>query len=101
MNHLLSTADITKNGENKEFSRNCSQVLREILYIVSVDSDLLFTDSQNRDTFYQGYVEVKKNVFYNTIKSIHGHDAFLIEFDQLTSLLTNVFKNKSLTVKEL
>ena len=98
MNHLLSTADITKN-KNKEFSEIVLGIKGNI-YIVSVDSDLFFTDSQNRDTFYQ-LCRIKNNVFYNTIKSIHGHDAFLIEFDQLTDLLTNVFKNKSLTLKEL
>ena len=64
------------------------------IYIVSVDSDLFFTDYQNRDTFYK-LCKVKENVFFKTIKSDHGHDAFLIEFNQLTDLLFKIFSKKS------
>jgi len=51
MNHLLSTIDITS-GEEKKFLDIVSKI-KGSLYIVSVDSDLFFTDYHNRNTFYQ------------------------------------------------
>ena len=96
MNHLLSTIDITRSGELK-FEDIVSKIKGNI-FIVSVDSDLFFTDYQNRETFYKA-CRIKDNIFFKTIKSVHGHDAFLIEFDQLNELLSNVFLHKhNLTV---
>jgi aspartokinase/homoserine dehydrogenase 1 len=91
MNHLLSKIDITRGGEIK-FEDIISRVNGNIL-IVSVDSDLFFTDYQNRDTFYKA-CRIKDNIFFKTIKSVHGHDAFLIEYDQLNALLSSVFSRK-------
>jgi len=91
MNHLLSTIDITRSGELK-FEDIVSKIKGNI-FIVSVDSDLFFTDYQNRETFYKA-CRIKDNIFFKTIKSVHGHDAFLIEFDQLNELLSNVFLHK-------
>ena len=91
MNHLLSTIDITS-GEEKKFLDIVSKI-KGSLYIVSVDSDLFFTDYHNRNTFYK-VCKVKDNVFYCPIKSVHGHDAFLIEFDQLKELLSDIFVEK-------
>ena len=96
MNHLLSTIDITRDTE-KEFEDIASKI-NGIYYIVSVDSDLFFTDSQNRNTFYK-LCKVKDNVFFKTIKSDHGHDAFLIEFPKLVNLLSNIFSKNSLLVE--
>ena len=91
MNHLLSKIDITRGGEIK-FEDIVSRVKGNIL-IVSVDSDLFFTDYQNRDTFYKA-CRIKDNIFFKTIKSVHGHDAFLIEYDQLNVQLSSVFSRK-------
>lgn len=91
MNHLLSKIDITRGGKMK-FENIISKVKGNI-YIVSVDSDLFFTDYQNRETFYKACI-IKDNMFFKTIKSDHGHDAFLIEFDQLRELLSEIFIGK-------
>jgi len=88
---LLSKIDITRGGEIK-FEDIISKVKGNIL-IVSVDSDLFFTDFQNRDTFYKA-CRIKDNIFFKTIKSVHGHDAFLIEYDQLNTLLSSTFSRK-------
>ena len=95
MNHLLSTIDITNNGKLR-FQDIISKINGNI-YIVSVDSDLFFTDYQNRETFYKA-CRVKENIFFKTIKSVHGHDAFLIEFDQLNLLLSQIFNKKSISL---
>ena len=95
MNHLLSKIDITRGGKMK-FEKIISKVKGNI-YIVSVDSDLFFTDYHNRETFYKACV-IKDNMFFKTIKSDHGHDAFLIEFDQLRELLSEIFTRKHTSI---
>ena len=95
MNHLLSKIDITRGGKMK-FEKIISKVKGNI-YIVSVDSDLFFTDYHNRETFYKACV-IKDNMFFKTIKSDHGHDAFLIEFDQLRELLSEIFIRKHTSI---
>jgi homoserine O-acetyltransferase len=95
MNHLLSKIDITRGGKIK-FENIISKV-RGNIYIVSVDSDLFFTDYQNRETFYKACI-IKDNMFFKTIKSDHGHDAFLIEFDQLRELLSEIFIKKHTSI---
>ena len=91
MNHLLRTIDISKKGD---FESVVAKIESNI-YIVSIDTDLFFTDEENRETYLR-LSKFKKNIFYKCIRSIHGHDAFLIEFEQLNHLLKEVFNiNKS------
>ena len=59
--------------------------------ILSIDSDLLFTDYEQRE-IYKKISLVKKNVYYFQIRSDHGHDAFFIEYDQISSFLKRCFK---------
>ena len=61
------------------------------VYIISIDSDLLFTDYEQRE-IYKKISLVKKNVYYFQIRSDHGHDAFFIEYDQISSFLKRCFK---------
>lgn len=87
LNYMLANIDITRNG--KSFTEVASAILSEI-HIVSVNSDIFFTEDEDQRTF-EALKKIKKNVTYGIIDSIHGHDAFLIEFEQLTGLLKNVF----------
>lgn len=87
MNQLLKTIDVTRNRENFEV---IASKIEATVYIIAIDSDLFFTAEENRET----YRELKKldlNVFYKEIKSVHGHDAFLIEYEQLNNLLAPIF----------
>ena len=87
MNHLLKTNDITRNRGGFE---TVTDKISGHIHIISIDSDYFFTADENFDT-YQNLKKFKENVFYNTIKSIHGHDAFLIEFNQLIAILSPIF----------
>jgi len=87
MNHLLKTNDITKG--RKEFLFVASEIQSDI-HIVSVDSDYFFIADENRET-HQELKTIKENVFYHEINSPHGHDAFLIEFEQLSRFLNPIF----------
>ncbi|NNC69916.1 MAG: homoserine acetyltransferase, partial [Flavobacteriaceae bacterium] len=58
--------------------------------LVSVDTDLFFTPDESRITFDQ-LKKLDVEVYHHEIQSIHGHDAFLIEYDQLESLLDPIF----------
>lgn len=90
MNQLLKTIDITRNRES--FEAIISEVDANI-YIIGINSDLFFTANENKET-YEEIKKFKNNVFYSEIESQHGHDAFLIEYEQLENLLEVVFKNK-------
>ncbi len=87
MNQLLKTIDITRGRDS--FGATASTIEADI-HIIGIDSDLFFTAKENRTT-YQELKKYKENVTYQEIISIHGHDAFLIEYKQLHNLLTTIF----------
>jgi homoserine O-acetyltransferase/O-succinyltransferase len=91
MNHLLQTNDITRG--RKSFQTVVASI-KGAVHIVSVDSDYFFVAEENRKTFSEA-ASVKSNVFYHEIQSIHGHDAFLIEYKQLQNILNPIFNKKS------
>ncbi len=88
MNQILKTIDITEGGEN--FLRVAEQIESEI-HIISIDSDLLFKAAENRRT-YTELNKIRGDVTFNEIKSIHGHDAFLIEYKQLQKIFEPIFR---------
>jgi len=87
MNQLLKTIDITRNSDSFEVM---ADKMEAAVHIIAIDSDLFFTAEENKQT----YQELKKHgvkVFYKEIESVHGHDAFLIEYEQLNNLLAPIF----------
>ena len=98
MNQLLKTIDVTRNGESafEELENSNTQI-----HIVGVNSDLFFTAEENRET-YRRLAQANSNVTYGEIQSLHGHDAFLMEFEQLEKLLLPIFsqngKDKELKI---
>ncbi len=88
MNHLLSSVDITRNRGT--FNEVASQIKARV-FQVGVDSDFFFVPKENLET-RKLLTEAGVDNDYGEIKSVHGHDAFLIEFDQLTEILEPVFK---------
>ena len=87
MNQLLKTIDITRDAAS--FEAVTAKIEADI-HIIAIDSDLFFTPSENRET-YEELKKYKNNVSYQEIVSIHGHDAFLIEYKQLHNLLKEIF----------
>ena len=88
MNHLLKTIDITTNRGS------ASEVLKTIeaeIHIIGIDSDLFFVSEENTSTLKLLHPNLT-NVSYHEITSIHGHDAFLIEYDQLNAIIKEIFQ---------
>jgi len=88
MNHLLGRIDILRGRESLE------AVIAPItgnIHLISVDSDLLFPHADTQAT-YAALQSFKQHVFHYTIVSEHGHDAFLMEYDQLERILSPLFQ---------
>jgi len=87
LNHVLANIDITAGRGN---FLDIAKTIKSNIHIISVDSDLFFTEEEDKITFKE-LKKIKKNVTHGVIKSPHGHDAFLIEFEQLEKLLKDIF----------
>ncbi|CAM4325878.1 bifunctional aspartate kinase/homoserine dehydrogenase I [Zobellia nedashkovskayae] len=87
MNQLLKTIDVMRDGEQNFIDLQNSDVN---IHIIGVDSDLFFTAKENKETFKR-LAQANGNVTYGEVHSLHGHDAFLIEFEQMERLLEPIF----------
>lgn len=92
MNHLLKT--IGEGTDCGQFIGFAKQTTAKI-HLIAVDSDCFFTADENRET-YEILKRVNPNVSYHEIQSLHGHDAFLIEFEQLNAILKNTFTTQKI-----
>ena len=88
VNHLLGSIDILRN--NQSFDVLIKPISAEI-HLISVDSDLLFIANEAKITF-ERLKKLEKICSYSEIKSVHGHDAFLIENKQVETILSAIFK---------
>lgn len=87
MNKLLSSTDITRDGES--FINKISKI-KSSIHVISVDSDVFFLTDEDHETFSiakNNNIDIKNHI----IKSIHGHDAFLIETKQISDIFTKIF----------
>ncbi|WP_027137675.1 bifunctional aspartate kinase/homoserine dehydrogenase I [Gaetbulibacter saemankumensis] len=87
MNQLLKSIDVTK---NRPSDFNVLENIHSNIHIVGVDSDLFFTAEENRETHKQ-LALTNPNVTYGEIHSVHGHDAFLMEYEQLEKIIEGIF----------
>jgi homoserine O-acetyltransferase len=88
VNHLLSSINIERNGEN---AYDLIKKITAEIHLISIDSDLFFTPIEDQQT-YQRVKPLKESIFYHELKSIHGHDAFLIEDEAMKKILSPLFK---------
>ena len=93
MNHLLMTADIETQQEN--FSALASRIRGDI-YLIGIESDGFYLNEEIKEAF-SILKPIKTNVHFAEINSIHGHDAFLIEYEQLTGILDPIFNSEKFT----
>ncbi|MFL1897144.1 alpha/beta fold hydrolase [Aquimarina sp. 2-A2] len=89
LNYILSSIDITKGTD--DFEASVSNLTSDI-HIVSINSDVFFTLEEDVETV-ERLRSLNKNITHHIIDSIHGHDAFLIEFEQLSACLNTIFKD--------
>lgn len=87
MNQLLKTIDITRGRGSFE---SVVAPITANIHIIGINTDLFFTPTENRKTNLE-LQQLQLQTSYQEIDSIHGHDAFLIEFQQLNRLLATVF----------
>jgi homoserine O-acetyltransferase/O-succinyltransferase len=60
--------------------------------VIGIDSDILFPVSEQK--FLAENIPLAK---YEEIESLYGHDGFLVEFDQLDTILKHFYHQKKLT----
>ena len=82
MNHLLMTINADENS---------LQNIEAEIHLIAVDSDLFFPAFEMKK-YFENLIKTKENTFYHEIKSIHGHDAFLMEYEQLNEILNKIIK---------
>lgn len=88
MNHLLTHIDITRGrGDFNEVAKSIKAKVTQ----VTIDSDIFFVPEENVETA-KLLDEASVINELKEIKSIYGHDGFLIEFDQLDELLKDMFE---------
>jgi len=90
MNHLLKTiGENTTEKDLQDFAKNSLTKTHQI----AVNSDYFFAPNENIKT-HNLLSHTSKNVTYHEINSIHGHDAFLIEYGRLNNILKTIFNTK-------
>ncbi|HAV55886.1 MAG TPA: homoserine acetyltransferase, partial [Aequorivita sp.] len=92
MNHLLVTSDF----ETVEAFLSMASLIEGNIYLVGIDSDGFYLNEEIKET-YSSLKPLKDNVHFAEINSIHGHDAFLIEYEQLTGILNPIFNSELVT----
>ncbi|MGB6092948.1 MAG: alpha/beta fold hydrolase [Moheibacter sp.] len=87
MNHLLKTIgeDLTEDE-----ILNFSKVSQSKIHLIAIETDYMFTKEEQKE-IYRLIRRNKYNIGYHQISSVHGHDAFLIEYEQLSSILKEIF----------
>ena len=84
MNQLLMSI----NADPEELKKITANI-----HLIAVDSDQFFPAIEMQNC-YKFLKKTKANTFYHEIKSIHGHDAFLMEYEQLNQILNNIINEK-------
>lgn len=85
VNRLLLTTNAARAHED-DIQKAMSQS-RAKIYIINIDSDGFFLPDEDLDTV--DLLKSSHQITLDTIISIHGHDAFLIEHDQVSTILKN------------
>jgi homoserine O-acetyltransferase len=82
---LMGTMDRHDVGDLSAAGRETATRVGQIIG-VGIDSDILYYPSEVRD-WVNAYQRAGANAHYREIASLYGHDAFLIEWDQVERIL--------------
>ena len=88
MNRLLSSTDITRDGQTFE---NKISKINSSIHVISIDSDIFFLHDEDKITtsrLKKQDVKIENHI----IESIHGHDAFFIETKQISDIFIKILK---------
>jgi len=85
VNHLLASTNAAKNHDDNILKAVVNSDVK--IRIIAIDSDGFFIAQEDQESYE--LLKNYKDVEYNEIKSIHGHDAFLIEHDQVEEIIKN------------
>ncbi|SEH96334.1 homoserine O-acetyltransferase [Paenimyroides aquimaris] len=85
MNHLLGAIG---KGSYREQFLNAAQKSTTQIVVISISSDWLF-HPQHQIEWIEAIKQVHKNITHHSLESVHGHDAFLIEFEKLGRIIEN------------
>ena len=96
MNQVLKTIDITR---DRDSFCEVASAIKSNIHIITIPSDLFFKAEENWNDFIDLKL-IKENVNISEIKSIHGHDAFLMEYQQLATILKPIFVTNKCFEKE-
>ena len=81
---LTKSMDAHNIGRNRKDTIAALQQIKAKTLVISISSDLLFPPSEQ-----QFLAENISGATYKSIESIFGHDGFLLEFDQITTVIRN------------
>lgn len=87
---ILDEHDVSRDRQSME---SALAKIRAQMLFVSIDSDILYPP-EDVENLHQMCLEQNIDSHFNCIKSLHGHDSFLIEYDQLTDYV-NIFLNNN------
>jgi homoserine O-acetyltransferase/O-succinyltransferase len=79
-------------GRGRESVRAALAAIKAKTLIIGIDSDILFPVNEQKFV-----AENIPGALYKEITSLYGHDGFLVEFDQLDSILKHFYNKKELS----
>jgi homoserine O-acetyltransferase len=83
---LLKILDAHDIGRNRDGIKSAVGGIRARLLLVGIDTDILYPPEEVR-AVYDIALEAGCSAEYRILKTIHGHDGFLIEIEQIDEML--------------
>jgi homoserine O-acetyltransferase len=80
-------------GRSRVSVKDALQTIKAKTLVVGIDSDILFPVHEQR--FLAEHIP---NAHFREITSLYGHDGFLVEFDQLDTIIKHFYQKKLSTV---
>ena len=95
--HLVTDIDKAKRFQRVFPSRALSlkkgfQSVNAKYLVISISSDWLYPPKQSKE-FVKTLMQLNKDVTYTCLESPYGHDAFLLENEELKTILKTYIKN--------